>query len=121
HDTVEKRMHYIRMEGRQIYRFAVKTFVELVEKALAGHDRDELGLVVPHQVNLRIIESAAEQMGVPMDKILVNIDRFGNTSAASVPMALYEARETKRLVDGKLVCCVAFGAGLTWGHLLFRW
>ncbi len=120
-DTVEKRMHFVRMQGRQVYRFAVNTFAETAEKALAPYDRDELGLLVPHQVNLRIIESAAEQVGVPMDRIFVNIDRYGNTSAASVPLALYEARREGRMVDGKLVLCVAFGAGLTWGHVLFRW
>ena len=76
---------------------------------------------MPHQVNLRIIESAAESAGVPMDKIFVNIDRYGNTSAASVPLALYEARAGERLERGKLICCVAFGAGLSWGHVLLRW
>ncbi|MBK8976994.1 MAG: ketoacyl-ACP synthase III [Planctomycetes bacterium] len=120
-DTVERREHFVRMQGRQIYRFAVTTFVDLVEKALAPYGDDELGLVVPHQVNLRIIESAAEQCGLPMDRVFVNIDRYGNTSAASVPLALYEARAAGRLVPGKLVCCVAFGAGLTWGHVLLRW
>lgn len=120
-DTVKAGLHYIHMAGRQVYRFAVKTFAELVQKGLEGHDRDELGLVVPHQVNLRIIESAAELAGVPMDKVFVNIQKYGNTSAASVPMALYEARAEERLETGKLVCCVAFGAGLTWGHVLLRW
>jgi 3-oxoacyl-[acyl-carrier-protein] synthase-3 len=120
-ETVAARKHCIHMEGRQVYRFAVNTFADLVRKGLEGHSMDDLGLVVPHQVNLRIIESAAAQVGVPMDKVFVNIDRYGNTSAASVPMALYEARAADRLVEGKLVCCVAFGAGLTWGHAVFRW
>ncbi len=121
HDTVERREHYMRMEGRQIYRFAVKTFADAVKNALAPYPPEELGLLVPHQVNQRIIESAAEQAGIPMDKIFVNIDRYGNTSAASVPIALSEAFEQGRMEKGKLVCAVAFGAGLTWGHVLFRW
>src|SRR5690606_39170962 len=120
-ETVANREHYVRMEGRQIYRFAVKTFTDLVNQALEGHAREDLGLLVPHQVNLRIIESAAEACGIPLERILVNIDRYGNTSAASVPLALHEARATGRLVAGKLVCIVAFGAGLTWGHVLLRW
>jgi 3-oxoacyl-[acyl-carrier-protein] synthase-3 len=121
HDTIERREHFMRMEGRQIYRFAVKTFAETVAKALAPYDREELGILVPHQVNQRIIESAAEQVGIPMEKIVVNIDRYGNTSAASVPIALSEALESERFEKGKLVCTVAFGAGLSWGHALFRW
>ena len=121
HETVDRRLHYVHMQGRQVYRFAVTTMADLIETSLAPYDRDELGLVVPHQVNLRIIESAAESAGVPMDKIFVNIDRYGNTSAASVPLALYEARAGERLERGKLICCVAFGAGLSWGHVLLRW
>jgi len=78
-------------------------------------------LLVPHQVNQRIIESAADKIGLPLDKIVVNIDKYGNTSAASVPIALCEARDDDRLVKGKLVCMIAFGAGMSWGHVLLRW
>ena len=92
-----------------------------VRKALEPYGVDQLGIVIPHQVNLRIIEAAAERLEMPMDKFFVNIDRYGNTSAASVPIALKEASEAGRLEKGKLVCLVAFGAGLTWGHSLLRW
>ncbi|MEO0479951.1 MAG: beta-ketoacyl-ACP synthase III [Planctomycetota bacterium] len=122
HDSVEKRLHFVHMEGRQVYRFAVSTFAELVESTMKPYGGlDQLGLLVPHQVNQRIIEKAADQLGLSMDRIFLNIERYGNTSAASVPIALYEARESGRMEPGQLVCCVAFGAGLTWGHTLFRW
>ncbi|MDA0373295.1 MAG: ketoacyl-ACP synthase III [Planctomycetota bacterium] len=120
-ETVAKRQHFIHMEGRQVFRFAVNTFADLVRKCVEGHTLDDLGLVVPHQVNMRIIESAASQVGISLDQVFVNIDRYGNTSAASVPIALYEAREAGRLVEGKIVSCVAFGGGLTWGHVALRW
>ncbi len=80
-----------------------------------------MALIVPHQVNQRIIESAMEQVGLPMDLVFSNIDRYGNTSAASVPIALREALEAGRLEKGKLVVMPAFGAGMAWGHLLLRW
>ena len=121
HETVEKRMHYMKMGGTKVFRFAVRTFDELVRTAMEPYGYDQLGLVVPHQVNQRIIEAAAERLGLPMDRFFVNIDRYGNTSAASVPIALKEARDQNKLESGKIVCMVAFGAGLTWGHILLRW
>jgi 3-oxoacyl-[acyl-carrier-protein] synthase-3 len=121
HDTVEERLHYIHMGGKKIYRFAVKALADLVDQSIAPYGREQLGLVVPHQVNQRIIESAAERLGLGLDKFFINIDRLGNTSAASVPIALAEAAEAGLLEKGKLVCMPAFGAGLTWGHVLVRW
>lgn len=121
HDSVELGKHTIEMGGRKVYRFAVKTFAEMVDRAIKPYGYDQLGLLVPHQVNQRIIESAADKIGLPMDRILVNIDKYGNTSAASVPIALCEARDSNRLIDGKLVCMIAFGAGMSWGHVLVRW
>ena len=121
HETVEHRMHFIRMGGKKVYRFAVKTLAELVETSIEPYGYDELGLVIPHQVNLRIIESAAERIGLPMEKVFVNIQKYGNTSAASVPLALDEALRAGRLESGKLICMPAFGAGMAWGHLLVRW
>lgn len=121
HDTVEQRMHFIRMGGTKVYRFAVKTMAELIENSVAPHGYDQLGYVIPHQVNLRIIESAAERISLPMDKVWVNIQNYGNTSAASVPIALAEAYEAGKLEKGKLICMPAFGAGMAWGHLLIRW
>jgi 3-oxoacyl-[acyl-carrier-protein] synthase-3 len=120
-ETVEQRLHFMHMGGNKVYRFAVKTFADLVEKAITPYGWDQLGVVVPHQVNQRIIESAADRIGLSYDKIFSNIDKYGNTSAASVPLALYEARAAGRLESGKLVCIVAFGAGMAWGHILLRW
>ena len=109
------------MGGSKVFRFAVKTFADLVETSLAPYPRDELGVIVPHQVNQRIIESAMDRVGLPHDLIFSNIHKYGNTSAASVPIALCEAEEAGRCIKGKLVCIVAFGAGMAWGHMLLRW
>jgi len=86
-----------------------------------GYDAEEICLVIPHQVNARIIESALERVGWPLEKVVINIDRYANTSAATVPIAWAEALEAGRLVPGKLVILVAFGAGVTWGASLLRW
>ena len=119
--TVEQRLHYMKMGGTKVFRFAVRVFAELVQGVIDKYGRDQIGLIVPHQVNQRIIESAMEQIGLPMDMVFTNIDRYGNTSAASVPIALREALEAGRLQKGKLVVMPAFGAGMAWGHLLLRW
>jgi 3-oxoacyl-[acyl-carrier-protein] synthase-3 len=109
------------MGGVKVFRFAVKVFADLVETSLKPYGYDQLGLVVPHQVNQRIIEAAAERVGLPADRFYSNIAKYGNTSAASVPIALAEACQHGRLVKGKIVCMVAFGAGMAWGHALLRW
>ncbi|MCU0867386.1 MAG: ketoacyl-ACP synthase III [Planctomycetes bacterium] len=119
--TVEQRQHFMKMGGTKVFRFAVRVFAELVNNVLEKYGRDQVGVIVPHQVNQRIIESAMEQIGLPMDMVFSNIDRYGNTSAASVPIALREAFEAGRLQKGKLVVMPAFGAGMAWGHLLLRW
>lgn len=119
--TVEQRLHFMKMGGTKVFRFAVRVFAELVQGVIDKYGRDEIGVIVPHQVNQRIIESAMEQIGLPMDMVFCNIDRYGNTSAASVPIALREARDAGRLQKGKLVVMPAFGAGMAWGHLLLRW
>jgi 3-oxoacyl-[acyl-carrier-protein] synthase-3 len=121
HESVERGDHFIRLRGREVYRFAVTKMAELIEDMARGHEPDEIGIVVPHQVNQRIIESALERVGWPMEKVMVNIDRYGNTSAATVPVAMHEAWQAGRLEKDKLVILVAFGAGLTWGASLLRW
>jgi len=118
---VEKREHYLRVRGREVYRFAVTTMERSVREMLEGYDLEELGMVVPHQVNLRIIESAVEKLGIPSEKVLINIEKYGNTSSASIPIALDEAARAGRLERGKLVVMTAFGAGLVWGGALVRW
>jgi len=119
--TVADRMHFMKMGGTKVFRFAVRVFAELVQRVLDQYGREQIGLIVPHQVNQRIIEAAMEQVGLPMDMVFSNIDRYGNTSAASVPIALREAADAGRLQKGKLVVMPAFGAGMAWGHLLLRW
>jgi 3-oxoacyl-[acyl-carrier-protein] synthase-3 len=120
-ETVARGEHFIRLRGRDVFRFAVTKMAELIEQMVEGHEESELGLVVPHQVNARIIESALERLGWSHEKVFMNIDKYGNTSAATVPMALDEALRAGRLHKGKLVVLVAFGAGLTWGGTLLRW
>lgn len=120
--TVAERMHYMRMQGREVYKFAVTQMNAIIHETCddAGVKPEDLKLIIPHQSNLRIIESATNRAGVPMERVAVNIDRFGNTSAASVAVALDEARRGGTLVAGDLVLLVAFGAGLTWGSALLR-
>jgi 3-oxoacyl-[acyl-carrier-protein] synthase-3 len=121
HATVDAREHFIRLNGREVFRFAVTRMGDLIGEMIEGHTYDDLCLVVPHQVNKRIIDSALERLGWNDEKVMVNIHRYGNTSSATVPVALDEARRQGRLVPGKLVILVAFGAGLTWGGALIRW
>jgi len=120
--TVNERLHYMRMQGREVYKFAVTQMQEIIRDtcADAGVSVTDLALVIPHQSNLRIIQSACERVGLPPEKVLINIDCYGNTSAASVAVALHEARTQGRCKTGDLVMLVAFGAGLTWGSLLLR-
>ena len=120
-ESVQQQLHYMKMGGTKVFRFAVRVFAELVQNVIEKYGRDEIGVIVPHQVNQRIIESAMEQVGLPMDLVFSNIERYGNTSAASVPIALREACDAGRLQSGKLVVMPAFGAGMAWGHLLLRW
>ena len=123
HQTVDDRLHYMKIRGREVYKFAVTKMVEMVAWAMAsgGISADELKLVIPHQVNVRILEAAAKRLDLPMDKIYVNIDRYGNTSAASVPIALDEAVRGGVLEPGDRVVLVAMGGGLTWAACWMRW
>jgi 3-oxoacyl-[acyl-carrier-protein] synthase-3 len=120
-DSIARRLHYMKMGGTRVFRFAVRVVADLVRPVVEEYGREQIGVIVPHQVNQRLIESAMEQVGLPMDLVFSNIDRYGNTSAASVPIALREALAAGRLQPGKLVIMPAFGAGMAWGHLLLRW
>jgi 3-oxoacyl-[acyl-carrier-protein] synthase-3 len=115
-ETVAARQHYLKMNGREIYKFAVHQMTSSLKKAMEACNLTaaDVKLVVPHQVNQRIIDSATEKMGFPKDKVFVNIDRYGNTSAASVPLALDEALRAGACGPGDWIIMVAFGAGLTW-------
>ena len=121
HKDYQKDEHYIRVRGREVYRFAVTKMAELIRKASEMAGDEEIKVVIPHQVNLRIIEGARERLDWPMERFFVNIEKYGNTSAASVPIALDEAVRAGALQKGELVVLVAFGAGLTWGSTLLRW
>ncbi|MDR1611674.1 MAG: ketoacyl-ACP synthase III [Planctomycetota bacterium] len=123
HEMVNQRLQYIRMEGRSVYRQAISKIVMLVEESLkrCHLTRDDIDLIIPHQMNARIIQSAADRLNIPMEKLFVNIDRYGNTSAATIPIAIDEAKREGRLKKGDLVCLVTFGGGMTWASALLRW
>jgi 3-oxoacyl-[acyl-carrier-protein] synthase-3 len=119
--TVAQGEHAIRLKGREVFRFAVTHMSDLIAELTKGYPAEEIGLIVPHQVNRRIIDAALERLGMDDSKVVVNIQHYANTSAATVPIALDEAFRAGRLERGKLCVLVAFGAGLTWGGTLLRW
>jgi len=123
HETVDERQHFLRMNGREVYRFATRRVVESCRKTLddAGLSAAEVDLFVPHQANLRIIEKVASQLGFSDEQVFWNLDRFGNTSCASIPLCLHDAMAQGRLKKGDRLLMVGFGAGLTWGSCLTRW
>jgi 3-oxoacyl-[acyl-carrier-protein] synthase-3 len=122
-ETVQKRQHFLRMEGGGVFKSAVQMMEETTAKALtqAGLTKDDVDWVVPHQANLRIITSFAKRFGISMDRVIVNIDRYANTSTASIPIALTEAVTDGRIKPGDIVVLNAFGAGVTYGAIVLRW
>ncbi len=122
-ETVANGEHFLRMNGQEVFRRAVRIVVESATQALArgGVGVDDITWFAPHQANVRIIEAAGNRLGIPAERTLVNIDRYGNTSAASIPLVLAEAADDGRLQPGDLVLLSGFGAGLTWGSALLRW
>ncbi|MCY0898616.1 MAG: ketoacyl-ACP synthase III [Firmicutes bacterium] len=122
-ETVDSRLHFLKMSGNDVFRFAVKALPEAVEVGLArgGLSLQDMDLLVPHQANERIIDAARRQLNVAEHKVVKNIERYGNTSVASIPLALEEVRQDGRLVDGMVVVLAAFGSGLTWGSTVVRW
>jgi 3-oxoacyl-[acyl-carrier-protein] synthase III len=123
HETVDQKLHYARMKGNEVFKVAVRMFVECTEKILTrnGFTADDVTLFIPHQANLRIIEAACKRVNLPMDRVFVNVDRYGNTGAASVYVAMEEANTAGRLNKGDLVLLAAFGGGFAWGAVLLRW
>jgi 3-oxoacyl-[acyl-carrier-protein] synthase-3 len=121
--VVCERSHYMKMAGREVFKAAVRAMAEACDEALtrAGVTADQIDLLIPHQANLRIIDATAKHAGIPMSKVMVNLDRYGNTSSASIPLALDQAIAERRVVPGSLVLLVAFGAGFTWGSAVVRW
>jgi 3-oxoacyl-[acyl-carrier-protein] synthase-3 len=123
HETVDKKMHYVHQDGRQVFKYAVRRMCEvatmLVERN--GFTSEDLALVVPHQANLRIIRAMQERLGAPDSKVIVNIDRYGNTTAGTIPLGLRDALNQDRLHAGDLVLLISVGAGYTTGGILLRW
>jgi 3-oxoacyl-[acyl-carrier-protein] synthase-3 len=122
-DTVKKRMHYVHQDGKNVFRFAVRGMADVSQEMLDRHKltAKDLKLYVPHQANLRIIRAAVEKMGLSESQVAINIDKYANTTAATIPICLSEANETKRVNRNDLIMLASFGAGFTWGSLLLRW
>ena len=122
-ELLKDHSYYIKMAGREVFKAAVLSMADACDHALerAGLAAGDIDLLIPHQANIRIIEATAKHAGMPMDKVYVNVDRFGNTSAASIAIALDEAVKTGRLKPGMVVMLCAFGAGFTWGSMVVRW
>ncbi|MDF2876204.1 MAG: fabH [Sporomusa sp.] len=122
-ETISQRLHYIQMDGNEVFKFAIKVMGETVNKALenANLTAKDVSCLVPHQANMRIIQSAAKRLGLPMEKVIVNVDRYGNTSAASIPIALDEGIKSGRIKNGDVLALVGFGGGLTWGATIIKW
>ncbi|AIQ63913.1 3-oxoacyl-ACP synthase [Paenibacillus stellifer] len=122
-ETVEGKKHYIYMNGREVFKFAVRVMGTATEKVLekAGLTKESIDLFVPHQANIRIIQSAMQRLELPPEKVVINVDKYANTSAASIPLALVEAAEEGRMKQGDAVLMVGFGGGLTWGASVLIW
>jgi 3-oxoacyl-[acyl-carrier-protein] synthase-3 len=122
-ETVAEGAHYVRMNGQEVFKFAVRVMNEATDEILnrAGWTAEQIDLLVPHQANARIIDAAVKRLGLSPERVMVNVDRYGNTSSASIPLALFEAQEAGRLKAGDKVVCVSFGAGLVWGAIALEW
>jgi len=122
-ESVDNKLHFIKMRGNETFKFAVRALEDLVIRILEENklDPSQLSLLIPHQANLRIIQATADRLGLPMEKVLINIDKYGNTSAASIPIALDEALTTGRVKEGDYILLEAFGGGLTWASALIKW
>ncbi|AHM65573.1 beta-ketoacyl-ACP synthase III [Paenibacillus polymyxa] len=122
-DTLANKQHYIYMNGREVFKFAVRVMgtatVDVLEKA--GLSKDDIDLFVPHQANIRIIQSAMQRLDLPEEKVVINVNKYANTSAASIPLALVEAAEEGRMKEGDRILMVGFGGGLTWGASVLIW
>ena len=121
--SVNDRAHYIKQDGKTVFKHAVKGMADVSEKILSRNNLtgDDIALFIPHQANKRIIDSAANRCGISEEKVLINIDRYGNTTAGTIPIAINEAINDKRIKDGDYVLLASFGAGFTWGSILLKW
>ncbi len=122
-DTVDRNLHYIQMNGREVFRFATRVMADATREVIgkAGMRVEDLDIIIPHQANKRIIEAAARGLDLPLDRFMMNLDRYGNTSSASIPIAVCEALDCGRISSGDRLVMVGFGGGLTWGALALEW
>jgi 3-oxoacyl-[acyl-carrier-protein] synthase-3 len=123
HETVDSRSHYIQLKGKEVFKIAVTNMIDVITKTVSENNMkiEDIDLIVPHQSNIRIIEAAMEKLNLPKEKAFVNIDRYGNTSSASIPIAIDEVEKAKMLKSGNTVLLVAFGGGLTWSSSIIKW
>jgi len=123
HETVDKKMHYIYQDGRTVFKFAVTGMADVTEEIVKKHHlkSSDIKLFIPHQANLRIIDAAAQRVKLAPEKVLINIEKYGNTTAATIPLGLSEKYYDEKLKKGDLIIFAAFGAGFTWGSMLVRW
>jgi 3-oxoacyl-[acyl-carrier-protein] synthase-3 len=123
HETVDKKMHYLFQDGRNVFKFAVSGMADITEEIVKKHEipPENIKLLIPHQANLRIIDATAKRLKLPKDKVMINIDKYGNTTAATIPLGLSEAYQEGRLSKGDILIFAAFGARFTWGSMLIRW
>ena len=122
-DSISRRLHFIKMKGNETFKIAVRTMATIAEKTLRENNltSSELSFLIPHQANLRIIQATAQRIGLPLSKVIINLERYGNTSAASIPIALNEAVESGQIKRGDYILLEAFGGGLTWASALIKW
>ena len=122
-ETVASKMHYVHQDGRNVFKYAVRGMAEISDEILKKHHLSpaDLKLYIPHQANLRIINAAVDKMGLAPSQVAINIDRYANTTAGTIPICLSEAAESKRILPNDLVLLASFGAGFTWGSLFLRW
>jgi 3-oxoacyl-[acyl-carrier-protein] synthase III len=122
-ESVADRRHFVQMNGREVFKFATRVLVSSAEAVLAecGRTVEEVDVYVPHQANVRIIDYATQKLGIPEDRVVIDVDRYGNTSSGSIPLALADAKADGRLAAGRLVLMTGMGAGLTWGSGLIEW
>lgn len=122
-ETIESKLHFVHMNGNEVFKFAVRRIGDTVIKALEDADLSmgDIDCLIPHQANVRIIQSAAKKLNLPMDKVIINAEKYGNTSSASIPMAMEEGLQNGKIKHGDIVVLVGVGAGLTWGSCVIRW
>jgi len=122
-ETVQNKLHTVHMAGNEVYKFAVRIMGEVAVKVLekVGLTQEDVDILIPHQANIRIVDAAVKRLGISPDKVIVNLDKYGNMSAASIPVALDEAAKDGRLAQGNTIVMVGFGTGLTWGACVLRW